>query len=117
MRACAEALWGEWRPSATVESFDPAGMRVILMDGRDAGVLQTRHEAGHLRVQKLYVAPNHQSRGIGAWALGVAVAEAETAGLLVLLTMLTNNPARRFYEREGFRLAGETPERFTMLRP
>ncbi|MDN2579383.1 GNAT family N-acetyltransferase [Aquibium sp. ELW1220] len=117
MRAYAVALWGEWRPSATVESFDPAGMRVILMDGQDAGVLVTGPEAGHLRVQKLYVSPDCQNRGLGAWALGVAIAEAEAAGLPVMLTVLTTNPARRFYEREGFRLAGETPERLTMVRP
>jgi len=117
MRGYAEALWGEWRPSATVAGFDPGGMRIILADGQDAGLLQTRHEPDHLRVQKLYVAPVHQNRGIGAWALGAAVAEAEAAGLPVMLTVLTTNPARRFYEREGFRLAEETPERFTMVRP
>jgi GNAT superfamily N-acetyltransferase len=117
MRACAETLWGEWRPSATVESFDPAGMRIILADGQDAGVLMTRPEARHLHVQKLYVSPDFQNRGLGAWALGAAIAEADAAGLPVMLTVLTTNPARRFYEREGFRLAGETAERFTMVRP
>jgi GNAT superfamily N-acetyltransferase len=70
-----------------------------------------------LVVRKLYVAPAHQGGGIGAWALRAAVAEASAAGLPVRLTVLRTNPARRFYEREGFRLAGETAERWTMVRP
>ena len=116
MRGYAEALWGEWRPSANPGSFDPLGMRVILAEGQEAGVLAVRIEADQLRVEKLYVAPGWQGRGIGAWALRQAIAEALALRLPVRLTVLTTNPARRFYEREGFVLEGETPERWTMVR-
>jgi GNAT superfamily N-acetyltransferase len=116
MRGYAEALWGEWRPSATVESFDPSGMRVILADEAPAGILRTQMSPDALVVRTLYVAPERQNRGVGAWALRTAIAEARRAGLPVRLTVLTTNPARRFYEREGFVLEGATPERWTLVR-
>ena len=116
MRGYAEALWGEWRPSATPENFDPLGMRVILAEGQEAGLLAARLEADHLRVETFYVAPRRQRQGIGAWALGRVIAEAGDHGLPVRLTVLTTNPARRLYEREGFVLESETPERWTLVR-
>lgn len=77
----------------------------------------TRPMPDCLVVQKLYVVPGQQGRGIGAWALRVALDEAKAAALPVRLTVLKTNPARKFYEREGFRLEGETTERWAMVTP
>lgn len=116
MRGYAEALWGEWRPSATEDGFDPAGMRIIRADAESVGILRTRIDPGCLVLRTLYLAPDRQNRGVGAWALRTVLAEAREAGLPVRLTVLTTNPARRFYEREGFVLESETPERWTLVR-
>ncbi|WP_126697852.1 hypothetical protein [Aquibium carbonis] len=69
-------------------------MLVTLADGEPAGALLTMIEKDRQRVRTLNVAQPVQKRDIGAWALGAAIAEAQAAGLTVLIT----NPTRRFYE-------------------
>lgn len=43
--------------------------------------------------------------------------EARQAGKPVRLRLLAVNPARRLYEREGFRVSSTTPERIYMELP
>ncbi len=42
------------------------------------------------------------------------IAEAKAAGKPLRLRVLSVDPARRLYEREGFRVTSSTPERFYM---
>ena len=67
-------------------------------DGGVAGFAAVRDD--HL--DHLYVAPAAQRRGVGA-ALLAAAQQASPAGLS-LHVFQRNAPARRFYERHGFRL-------------
>ena len=72
------------------------------------------HVAGFLaldngQVACLYVARLHRGRGLGKQLLDRA--KADRPGGLQLWTFQANAPARRFYEREGFRLAEETDGR------
>ena len=54
------------------------------------------------------MSPQHRNRGIGAFLLGEvdAYAIGERAAH-VSLTTATDNPARRLYERNGYRVVGE----------
>ncbi len=54
------------------------------------------------RVDQLFVAPAHKGRGIGLALLDFA--KQELPDRIVLVTQEENVRARRFYEREGFRL-------------
>jgi ribosomal protein S18 acetylase RimI-like enzyme len=60
-------------------------------------------------VYAIYVHPAHWRRGVGHALMRHAIAELRAAGLApVLLWVLEDNdPARRFYEREGFRPDGQ----------
>ena len=63
---------------------------------------------GGLHVHELHVLPEARNRGIGARLLEHAEAEARSRGLDSLsLTTLMTNPARRLYERAGYRVIGE----------
>jgi ribosomal protein S18 acetylase RimI-like enzyme len=60
---------------------------------------------GAYRVRELHVDPGHRGRGIGGALLDYAEAEARKAGYTQMaLTTTTVNPARRLYERHGFRV-------------
>jgi GNAT superfamily N-acetyltransferase len=117
MRGYAEALWGVWRPSATAESLVLDGHAIIEVEGDPVGCVAVDWHPDHLKVRKLYIHPDHRNHGFGAEALRMRVDEAAARGLPTRLTVLTTNPARRFYEREGFRVASETPERRLMVKP
>lgn len=117
MRPHAEALWGNWRPSATPDTLDLRGHEMIEKDGQTIGCLATEQHADHLRLCKLYIDAAHRNRGIGALALRLMVDRAATLGLPVRLSVLTTNPALHFYRRAGFEIASSTPERHMLVRP
>jgi putative acetyltransferase len=56
-------------------------------------------------IDQFYVLPDHQGRGAGSALLARAQCRFP---LLQLWTFQKNAPARRFYERRGFRVAEET---------
>ncbi|WP_420848930.1 GNAT family N-acetyltransferase [Rhizobium etli] len=62
-------------------------------------------------MEKLYIAPAFQSRGIGTYVLNTKCCQAAQRGLPTKLSVLTTNPADRFYKRAGFVLEAETLER------
>lgn len=117
MRSYAEALWGSWRPSDTVETLDPAGHEIVELDGMPCGCIAVSWHPDHLFIEKLYIGPEHQGRGIGALVLKAKTSIAAEKGLPTKLSVLTSNPADRFYRREGFILEAETPERRRFYRP
>ena len=64
--------------------------------------------AGGAHLVELQVSPQHRSRGIGAFLLGeVDVYALEQRAAHISLTTATDNPARRLYERHGYRVARE----------
>ncbi|MCT8160196.1 GNAT family N-acetyltransferase [Pseudoruegeria sp. SHC-113] len=113
MEAYAVALWGQWRPSATLETLSLAGHRILQAGARDVGCLALWEDPSCLFVKKLYIAPEARGRGHGAWALTQLTAEAQARGLPIRLNVLVTNPALRFYRREGFRVCARSPERIT----
>lgn len=114
MRAYAEALWGTWRPRA---GLDPAGHEIVVEGGIDVGCVATTLHADCLFIDKLYVDPAFQGRGIGTAILRRKVDAAAARGLPTTLSVLVTNPADRLYRREGFVVVGETPERRRMTKP
>ena len=107
--------WDEaWQRAYFWDRFDPAANRIVVLDGRDIGVLAVsdRHDA--IFVKRLYVLPAYQGRGIGTQLLRGVMARAFTRGLPVRLHVLKVNPARRLYERLGFTQVGETETSYVM---
>ncbi|WP_417623188.1 GNAT family N-acetyltransferase [Parasphingorhabdus sp.] len=117
MRAYAEALWGAWRPSDTAETLDLSGHEIIELGGRPCGCVAVSWQPDHMFVEKLYIDPAYQGRGIGAVALKAKTSIAAKKGLPTKLSVLTTNPADRFYTREGFTLEAKTPERRRFSKP
>lgn len=84
------------------------------MEGQAVGlawVIATRAFAGAAYLRLLLVDEAHHGRGIGGWLLERSEEEARAwANHLYLLATTDNAPARRFYERRGYRYVGDLPE-------
>jgi ribosomal protein S18 acetylase RimI-like enzyme len=65
---------------------------------------------GEEYLRTLYVLPGYQGRGIGSALHDLALERLRARGvpLARLWTLEENHPARRFYERRGWRLTSET---------
>ncbi|KWF67655.1 GNAT family N-acetyltransferase [Burkholderia pseudomultivorans] len=86
--------------------FDDAA---IICEGDQAiGLLKVSRSADEWHIHQLQLMPAHQGRGIGRAVLGSVLADATRANVPVSLSVLHGNPARRLYERLGFRLVSET---------
>jgi ribosomal protein S18 acetylase RimI-like enzyme len=83
-------------------------------DGAGAGALVgyafvTHYRGRLIHLVRIAVLPAAQGQGIGAHLLAEVIGYARGAGadILTLNTQIDNAPARRLYERFGFRLTGE----------
>jgi len=105
MRADLERL-GVWNPARArqrfLDAYVPAHTSVIEVEGEAVGLIAVRPEADALWIEHFYLAAESQGRGLGSAVLTRVLAD--YAGPLPFrLNVLVGSPARRLYERHGFR--------------
>jgi ribosomal protein S18 acetylase RimI-like enzyme len=95
---CAQqhAAREDWYATA----FPGARATVLLVDDEPAGRLLTWRGDGTTHVVDVAVHPRHRGHGLGTAALRAVLDEADGP---VRLVVRRDNPARRLYERLGFR--------------
>lgn len=95
-------------------NFDDA---MIVCEGADAiGLLKVTRAAGEWHVHQIQILPARQGRGIGEAVLNALLTDAARAHVPASLSVLHGNPARRLYERLGFRVASETDTSANLIR-
>ena len=82
---------------------NPVGLWKVTRDGRDWDLIQ------------IQLVPELQGQGLGRQLIEALIAEATAAGASIQLNVLKGNPARRLYERLGFR-ALKDEDHFTTMR-
>jgi GNAT superfamily N-acetyltransferase len=91
-----------------------ADASVICVGAEDIGLLKAyRTEAAWVLMQ-IQLMPAWQGQGIGAEVIAALVAKARDEGLPVTLSVLKGNPARRLYERLGFRVFAESEHEYEL---
>lgn len=116
MRDYAAALWGSWKPSTTIEAFDPANHHLIECNDAVAGCIAEVWHPDRLLISRLYIDAPFQRKGIGASILAMRSRQAAARGVPIKLSVLTTNPADAFYRRQGFKVEAETAERRKMAK-
>jgi ribosomal protein S18 acetylase RimI-like enzyme len=96
--------------------WDVAEVRIIRLDGADIGWLQSTVRDGAMLLAQLFVAGSFQRRGIGTEVMHRLIAEANQAGQPMTLEVVKINPAKRLYDRLGFRTTGEDDRKYRMRR-
>jgi ribosomal protein S18 acetylase RimI-like enzyme len=89
------------------ERYEGAALDVIEADGVPAGRLYVHRREREIRLMDVALLPEHRGRGIGSALLHDLFVEAAAAGKRVTIHVEEYNPARRLYERLGFRKVGE----------
>ena len=107
--AAQDAHYREHYPGATVD--------VVEVDGEPAGRLYVHRGPSDIRIMDIALAPAYRGHGIGTTLVGELIAEAEASRRKLSIHVEVNNPARRLYERLGFRPAGEHGVYVLMERP
>ena len=119
-RTYAEKVWGwdeEEQRQLHQKRFSSQDFRVIQASGIDVGVLALVHESDCVKLNQLFLVPEHQNRGIGKACMMQVLEDADGLGVPVRLRVLkVNGRATRFFERLGFRSIGETETHILMER-
>lgn len=107
-----EATFGAWKEEEQRARFFattvPEAHQVVELDGRPIGCLLVTRNAEEIRLQRMFLLPEFQGRGIGTHLVEQLIAEARQAGLPLRLRVFHVNPAQRLYRRLGFAVTGET---------
>jgi GNAT superfamily N-acetyltransferase len=98
------------------ERWNGAEVEIITSDGEDVGWMQSsiRDEARFL--EQIFIDAPFQRRGIGTGIIHRLIDRANRANQPVTLGVVKTNPARRLYERLGFRITHEDDRKFYMRR-
>jgi GNAT superfamily N-acetyltransferase len=98
------------------QEWNSTQVRIIVLDGSDVGWVQTIRKDDELFVAQMFVDGRFQRKGIGTKVMKRLISEATAFNLAVRLNVVRINPARRLYERLGFRVTHEDDRKFYMKR-
>jgi GNAT superfamily N-acetyltransferase len=118
MRSYVEQVWGHFsedRNRTHVSEAIAAGhYSIIALEHIRVGALCVERHPSHIQLSQLFILPEHQRQGIGTSIVRGLINEARESKKPLRLRVLSVNPARRLYEREGFHVTSTTPERVYM---
>ncbi len=118
MQGYVEDFFGSWdqdyQDQRFAKRYKIEETWILVRGGTDAGWLAKRNLPQEIFLTEFYIAPEHQNRGTGTQVLRDLIADARQKTKTVSLGVMKNNPARRLYEREGFKVIGENDYKFLM---
>ena len=118
IRPYAEQTFGIWQEAQvriTLANNISADVTKIIMTGaKAAGILTVQELESHVQLDQLFVLPQYQRNGIGTELVRDVLQRAKQLGVPVRLRVLRVNPAKRLYDRLGFFVTSEEPQRFYM---
>lgn len=88
---------------------------IVEVDAQPAGRLFVDHGPHDIRIVDITLAPPFRSQGLGEFLLGGVIAQAQRLALPVTIHVEHQNPARRLYERLGFRLKDASGQIYLLM--
>ena len=120
MRPMVELTYGEWnavRQRAKFDSRTETDVRIVLRGTERVGAVHLEDNPdGSLYIGLIEIDPAFQNSGLGAEVLMRLADEAAGSGRALTLSVRPANPAKRLYERAGFREAGSNETHYHMRR-
>lgn len=89
--------------------------RIILLDNKEVGVYAIHTtENGDLFINEISILKEYQNKGLGRKILEEQLKENQKKGIRTILQVFKDNPAKRLYEKLGFKIYGETETHYQM---
>lgn len=110
--------WGRWDDARQrdylIERLEQSLIQIVQCDGSDVGMFSVEERPDEVFLENVVLLPDWQNRGIGTRLVTGLQEKAREKGRPVRLEVLRVNPARRLYERLGFRVIQKTDVMFEM---
>jgi GNAT superfamily N-acetyltransferase len=111
-RQYVEKVWGwdeEEQRQLHERRFRSQDFRVVSLAGADIGIMAVVTTSECVKVNQLFLLPEHQGKGVGRKCMSLVMEEARRLSLSVGLRVLkVNLPAQAFFQRLGFVRTGDT---------
>lgn len=121
MRPHIESIWGwdaDWQIADFEKAFSTSATYVVEASSEISGYIQLDINDSEIYLRMIVLTPNVRSRGIGAKLVAEINRLSHQAGHALLLRVFrVNGAAKRFYEREGWRVKAEDDAFFLMAHP
>ncbi len=118
MRGYISELWGwddQWQENDFSAHFDPKCITLVHKKRELVGYSHVENRDGQLYIRMIIVHPHHQRRGIGSKLLETVIALGkEQSKRIGLEVFKINDDAKKFHEKHGFNVEGETPSSYVM---
>lgn len=89
--------------------------KIILLDNRPIGIYVTHFtEDGDLFINEISILKEYQNKGIATKIISKQIKENKNKEIRTILQVFKNNPAKKLYERLGFRVYNETETHYQM---
>jgi ribosomal protein S18 acetylase RimI-like enzyme len=109
---------GEWNDEREEFQFssqlDLSASQIIRVDAQEVGFVMAPVRDGVLWIHTICILPEHQRKGTGTEVIRSVIGQAKRQNLPVCLSVLKVNPARRLYERFGFKVTAESAHHYQM---
>lgn len=88
---------------------------IIELNGSPIGRLFVEHRKDEIRIVDIALTPNSRGQGLGTYFFEQLFEQAKAEKKSVSIHVEHNNPARRLYERLGFKLKTKTNEIYLLM--
>lgn len=121
MRGFVEATWGHWNENRVRTEF----MRLagsgnawsVFLGAERVGAFILSQTLSVIVLEQIFIATEHQRRGIGSVILADLQRRARASGSRIRLSVFKVNPAKAFYEGLGFKVVSEDEVRYNLAWP
>jgi GNAT superfamily N-acetyltransferase len=117
MKEYVDQIWGwddAFQEALFRKNADPGEIQIITLHGTDMGMISVEERKDDIFLRVLEIHPLHQRQGLGTSIIRGIIADAARQRKPVTLRVLKVNPAKKLYERLGFRIIEETPTHYIM---
>ena len=117
MREYVEWAWGwdeESQPSHFWESFPLENVKVVCIADQPIGALYVEEHPKYRWIRTIFLKPEVQGMGIGSELVRREADLARNASKSLVLRVIKINPAKRLYERLGFKVVKEDEVTYSM---
>ncbi|WP_445369300.1 GNAT family N-acetyltransferase [Methylomonas sp. BW4-1] len=110
MRDYIDWAWGwddEFQHTGFWRNLQVQNFKLICIGKEPAGAIYVQESEQSHWVRTLFLLPEFQRRGIGSTLLAQEALRAKNLNKKLVLDVIKINPAKRLYDRMGFRVIGE----------
>lgn len=87
---------------------------LLNLEDKTIGVVKLGQMVDRWHIRQFQILPEYHGKGIGSKVLSLLQSKAKGVNMPITLNVLYQNPARRLYERMGFKVIGENGLEYQM---